>query len=97
MTAKLPPYSSVSAGTPPGDTVDPVENTKQREEAFSAFRQKVVTLPGVLAELQRAPDPEGFIALALQHGAAHGLEFSPAEIQAALRTERQRWLERNLS
>ncbi len=61
------------------------------QEQLTEFRELVLQTEELQAELWRTPDRAAFVALLVRLGAARGYDFTPAEVDAALRAGRREW------
>ena len=62
--------------------------------SFDAFRKIVLAQPALLEQLRTTPDIPAFVTLAREMAEQHGFQFTDEDIQAALRTSQQAWIER---
>jgi hypothetical protein len=69
------------------DTPDPARDLER-------FRGLVLADRALQGRLRAAAGWEPFLALAVRLGAEHGCRFTAATVEAALRRQRQAWLER---
>ena len=64
------------------------------QEALERFRSVVVEDDGLQARLNGFDDFQDFKEAVLQAGSERGFEFTPQELDEAIRAARRSWLER---
>jgi Nif11 domain len=62
--------------------------------AFERFHELVVDDDELCRTLQAESDPQAFAVLAQRLGAERGFTFTVADVEAAIRDGRKRWIER---
>ena len=63
-------------------------------ESFEQFRQMVLQDVALQERLRATTDHHDFVDLVVRAGAEHGCHFTPEDVQAAMRNNRQAWRER---